>query len=45
VLVAGRIVKRHGRLLYPALAEKKAALKASGERILTDFGLLPRRAA
>lgn len=45
VLVAGRVVKRDGRLLYPALAEKKAALKASGERILTDFGILPRNAA
>lgn len=45
VLVAGRIVKRGGRLLYPALAEKKASLKRSGERILRDFGLLPRNAA
>ena len=45
VLVAGRIVKRDGRLLYGALAEKKAALRQSGERILTDFGLLPRNAA
>jgi cytosine/adenosine deaminase-related metal-dependent hydrolase len=45
VLVAGRVVKRGGRLLYGALAEKKAALRKSGERILTDFGLLPSRAA
>ena len=45
VLVAGRVVKRDGRLLYGALAEKKAALRQSGERILTDFGLLPRKAA
>lgn len=45
VLVAGRIVKRNGRLLYGALAEKKAALRQSGERILTDLGLLPRQAA
>jgi 5-methylthioadenosine/S-adenosylhomocysteine deaminase len=45
VLVAGRIVKRNGRLLYGALAEKKAALRQSGERILTDFGILPRKAA
>ena len=45
VLVAGRIMKRDGRLLYGALAEKKAALRQSGERILTDFGLLPRKAA
>jgi 5-methylthioadenosine/S-adenosylhomocysteine deaminase len=45
VLVAGRVVKRGGKLLYAQLAEKKAALQKSGERILTDFGLLPRRAA
>ncbi len=45
VLVAGRVVKRNGRLLYDALAEKKAALRQSGERILTNFGLLPSRAA
>ena len=45
VLVAGRAVKRHGKLLYARLDEKKAALRRSGERILTDFGLLPRRAA
>ena len=45
VLVAGRIVKRDGRLLYGALAEKKAALRQSSERILTDSGLLPRNAA
>lgn len=45
VLVAGRVVKRGGNLLYPALAERKAALRESGERILTEFGLLPREAA
>jgi len=45
VLVAGRTVKRGGALLYPQLAVKKAALRQSGERILTDFGILPRRAA
>ncbi len=45
VLVAGRAVKREGKLLYAQLAEKKAALQRSAERILTDFGLLPRRAA
>jgi len=32
-------------LLYTQLADKKAALQKSGERILTDFGLLPRRVA
>lgn len=41
VLVAGRTVKRAGKLLYPNLAEKAAKLRASGERILTDFGYLP----
>jgi cytosine/adenosine deaminase-related metal-dependent hydrolase len=45
VLVAGRVVKRDGHLLYGALAEKKTALRKSGERILTDFGLLPSQAA
>jgi cytosine/adenosine deaminase-related metal-dependent hydrolase len=40
VLVAGRVVKRAGALLYPQLDAKKAALQRSGERILTDFGLL-----
>ena len=45
VLVAGRVVKRDGKLLYAQLAEKKAALQKSGERILTDFGLLPLRTA
>ncbi|MEI7805664.1 MAG: amidohydrolase family protein [Hyphomicrobiales bacterium] len=45
VLVAGRVVKRNGKLLYAGLEEKKAALQKSGERILTDFGLLPLRAA
>ena len=45
VLIAGRAMKRNGRLLVPNLAEKKATLARSGERILTDFGLPPRRAA
>lgn len=45
VLVAGRVVKRDGRLLYGALADKKTALRQSGRRILTDFGLLSREAA
>jgi cytosine/adenosine deaminase-related metal-dependent hydrolase len=45
VLVAGRVVKRDGKLLYAQIADKKIALQKSGERILTDFGLLPRRAA
>ena len=45
VLVGGRIVKRGGKLLYAALPEKMAALQASGTRILTEFGILPRAAA
>jgi cytosine/adenosine deaminase-related metal-dependent hydrolase len=45
VLVAGHVVKRHGRLLYGALDEKEAALRQSGRRILTDVGILPRKAA
>ncbi|MCW5682878.1 MAG: amidohydrolase family protein [Pseudolabrys sp.] len=45
VLVAGRVVKRGGQLLYADLARKAQALRASGERILTDFGLLPKQAA
>jgi cytosine/adenosine deaminase-related metal-dependent hydrolase len=45
VLVAGRAVKRHGKLLHPDIARKADALRASGERILTEFGWLPREAA
>ena len=45
VLVAGKVVKRGGTLLVDDLAARKAALQKSGERILTDFGLLPRNAA
>jgi cytosine/adenosine deaminase-related metal-dependent hydrolase len=44
VLIAGRVMKRGGKLLYPALAEKLDALRRSGDRILTDFGYLPRKA-
>jgi 5-methylthioadenosine/S-adenosylhomocysteine deaminase len=45
VLIAGRIVKRGGKLLYADLGQKKSALRRSGERILSDFGLEPQRAA
>jgi 5-methylthioadenosine/S-adenosylhomocysteine deaminase len=45
VMIAGTIVKRDGKLAYSRLAERKSTLARSGERILTDFGLLPRRAA
>lgn len=42
VMIAGRVVKRDGRLKYEGLPEKMAALRASGERIVRDFGNLPR---
>jgi cytosine/adenosine deaminase-related metal-dependent hydrolase len=45
VLIAGKVVKRNGKLLYPRLKEKMEALRRSGDRILTDFGYLPRKAA
>jgi cytosine/adenosine deaminase-related metal-dependent hydrolase len=45
VLIAGSIVKRDGKLAYPRLTERKSALARSGERILTEFGQLPSRAA
>ncbi|HXF87360.1 MAG TPA: amidohydrolase family protein [Xanthobacteraceae bacterium] len=45
VLVAGRAVKRNGNLLYPRLAERKAILRRSGERILADFGWSTHQAA
>jgi 5-methylthioadenosine/S-adenosylhomocysteine deaminase len=45
VLIAGRIAKRDGRLAYGRLEERKPALAQSGQRILRDFGLLPRRVA
>ena len=45
VLIAGKVMKRGGKLLYPGLAEKMEALRRSGDRILTDFGYLPRKAA
>ena len=45
VLIAGKVMKRNGRLVYPKLAEKMEALRGSGDRILSDFGYLPRQAA
>ena len=45
VLIAGRVVKRGGKLLYADIGQKKSALRRSGERILSDFGLEPQRAA
>ena len=40
VMVAGRIVKRDGKLLFAGLAEKKNVLLESGRRILSEVGLL-----
>jgi cytosine/adenosine deaminase-related metal-dependent hydrolase len=37
VLIAGKMVKRDGSLLAGGLNEKIAALRASGERILSEF--------
>ena len=45
VLIAGRIVKRNGNLLYGDLERKKSALRYSGQRILAECGLAPQRAA
>jgi cytosine/adenosine deaminase-related metal-dependent hydrolase len=45
VLVGGRVLKRKGKLLADNLAQKKEALRRSAERILSDFGLRPKRAA
>jgi 5-methylthioadenosine/S-adenosylhomocysteine deaminase len=41
VLVAGKVVKRAGRLLYPDLDRKKAILAQSGERLLGGGGSMP----
>jgi cytosine/adenosine deaminase-related metal-dependent hydrolase len=45
VLIGGRIVKRGGKLLVADLAQKRAELRRSAERILSDFGMRPKRAA
>ena len=39
VMIAGKIRKRHGRLVYPKLAQRKDELRASGRRILGELGL------
>ena len=39
VLVAGRVRKRHGRLSYSKLEQKKHELLVSGRRILAELGL------
>jgi 5-methylthioadenosine/S-adenosylhomocysteine deaminase len=45
VFIAGRAVKRHGKLLFTGLDARKAELAASGARIMQDFDALPLRAA
>ena len=45
VMIAGRVVKQGGKLLVDGLPDKIAALRRSGDRILTDFKRLPSRAA
>jgi cytosine/adenosine deaminase-related metal-dependent hydrolase len=41
VMIAGRVVKRDGKLLAHGLADKLATLQRSGERILGEFNALP----
>lgn len=40
VMIAGAWKKWQGRLAYPHLAAKKAAIRASGHRILSELGLV-----
>jgi cytosine/adenosine deaminase-related metal-dependent hydrolase len=41
VMVAGKFVKRDGRMLYDDLENRQAELLDSSRRILTDVGLMP----
>jgi 5-methylthioadenosine/S-adenosylhomocysteine deaminase len=45
VLIAGRVMKRNGKLLFANLEARKAELAASGSRIMEAFDALPSRAA
>ncbi|HEY7457833.1 MAG TPA: amidohydrolase family protein [Xanthobacteraceae bacterium] len=45
VLVAGRVMKRNGKLLVEGLPGKMAMLRRSAERIMADFGLRAPKAA
>jgi cytosine/adenosine deaminase-related metal-dependent hydrolase len=38
VIVAGRVLKRHGKLAYPDLDRRKAELAESGRRLLHNVG-------
>jgi 5-methylthioadenosine/S-adenosylhomocysteine deaminase len=40
VMIAGEIRKRHGKIVYPKLAQRKEELRASGRRILGELGLV-----
>jgi cytosine/adenosine deaminase-related metal-dependent hydrolase len=44
VMIAGRVVKRGGKLLAGGLPDKMARLQRSGARIVDDFGASQRRA-
>jgi 5-methylthioadenosine/S-adenosylhomocysteine deaminase len=45
VMIAGKILKRDGKLLAARLSDTLAKLRESGARLLADFHALPRRAA
>lgn len=45
VMIAGAVMKRDGRLMVEGLAGKKAMLRRSAERILSDFAEKGRQAA
>jgi 5-methylthioadenosine/S-adenosylhomocysteine deaminase len=45
VLIAGKVMKRDGKLSTAGLSGKLAKLRESGARLLADFHALPRRAA
>jgi cytosine/adenosine deaminase-related metal-dependent hydrolase len=40
VMIAGRLVKRHGRLAFGGVAERSQQLRASAERLLHDAGIV-----
>ena len=42
VMIAGRVVKKNGRLLVNGISQKLADLQRSGERIVADFASLQR---
>jgi hypothetical protein len=44
-VIGGRVMKRNGTLLAEGLPGKKAMLRRSAERIVTDFGQRSRDAA